>query len=75
MGPDVLHAANASYLRNLLEMFALPGWTRARIIARVSTTGEEVLRRTSANGVRWWRCRTAATGIWPERGPVTPGCR
>ena len=46
VGRDVLHAANASYLRNLLEMFALPGWSAAEVVSRVSTTGEETLRRT-----------------------------
>ncbi len=42
---DLLRAANASYLRNLLEMFALPGWSTAELSARVTTHGEDVLRR------------------------------
>lgn len=45
---ELLRAANASYLRNLIEMFALPGWTPAMISSRVSTTGEDVLRRAFA---------------------------
>ncbi|QGN32783.1 phosphatidylinositol mannoside acyltransferase [Microlunatus sp. Gsoil 973] len=45
---DLLRAGIASYLRNLLEVFALPGWSRSKIISRVTTTGEGELRRAMA---------------------------
>lgn len=45
---ELLRAGIASYLRNFLEMFALPGWSRSMIIARVSTSGEGDLRRAMA---------------------------
>ena len=46
---ELLRAGIASYLRNLLEVFALPGWSRAKIISRVTTTGEGELRRAMAD--------------------------
>lgn len=39
-----------SYLRNLVEVFALPGWSPAQIVGRVRTTGEAELRRAAAAG-------------------------
>lgn len=42
---ELLRRSVASYLRNLVEMFALPGWSDTKIIARVSVTGEDRLRR------------------------------
>jgi KDO2-lipid IV(A) lauroyltransferase len=45
---DLLRAGIASYLRNFLEVFALPGWSPAKIISRVTTTGEGDLRRAMA---------------------------
>jgi KDO2-lipid IV(A) lauroyltransferase len=47
---ELLRAGMASYLRNLIEVFALPGWSRGKIIGRVSTTGEGELRRAVAEG-------------------------
>lgn len=47
---ELLRAGMASYLRNLIEVFALPGWSRAKIIGRVSTSGEGELRRAVAEG-------------------------
>lgn len=49
--PDdqLLRAGIASYLRNLIEAFALPGWSRTTIVGRVTTTGEGDLRRAAAN--------------------------
>jgi phosphatidylinositol dimannoside acyltransferase len=46
----LLRAGIASYLRNFLEVFALPGWSPAKIVARVTTTGEGGLRRAMADG-------------------------
>ncbi|GAB3926871.1 lipid A biosynthesis lauroyl acyltransferase [Microlunatus endophyticus] len=46
---ELLRAGIASYLRNFLEMFSLPGWSRSKIIARVSTSGEGDLRRAMAD--------------------------
>ncbi|QDP96678.1 phosphatidylinositol mannoside acyltransferase [Microlunatus elymi] len=45
--PDdqLLRAGVASYLRNWIEVFSLPGWSTARIVGTVSTTGEAELRR------------------------------
>ena len=45
--PDdqLLRAGIASYLRNWIEVFSLPGWSTARIVGTVSTTGEAELRR------------------------------
>lgn len=50
--PDraLLRAGIASYLRNFLEVFSLPGWSRSKIIARVSSSGEGDLRRAMAAG-------------------------
>lgn len=48
VGTELMRSATASYLRNFVEMFALPGWTPATISARVSTTGEDALRRAFA---------------------------
>jgi KDO2-lipid IV(A) lauroyltransferase len=45
---DLLRAGIASCLRNFLEVFALPGWSPAKIISRVTTTGEGDLRRAMA---------------------------
>lgn len=42
---DLVRRSVASYLRNMIEMFALPGWSDAEIVSRVTTTGEEHLRR------------------------------
>lgn len=69
---DLMRRSVASYLRNLTEMFALPGWTDAEIVSRVTTTGEEHLRRAYADAGavvalphtgNWdlagaWACRT-----------------
>lgn len=46
---ELLRAGIASYLRNLTEAFALPGWSSAEIISRVSTRGEDDLRRAVAD--------------------------
>jgi KDO2-lipid IV(A) lauroyltransferase len=48
--PDraLVRAGIASYIRNLLEVFALPGWSAERIVARTITSGEEDLRRAIA---------------------------
>ncbi|HEY9290999.1 MAG TPA: phosphatidylinositol mannoside acyltransferase [Microlunatus sp.] len=45
--PDdqLLRAGVASYLRNWIEVFSLPGWSTARIVGTVSSTGEAELRR------------------------------
>lgn len=43
--PALLRAGMQSYLRNMIEIFALPGWSRSEIVDRVSTTGEDDLRR------------------------------
>lgn len=48
-GRELLRAGIASYLRNFLEVFALPGWSRSKIISRVSTSGEGDLRRAMAH--------------------------
>lgn len=50
--PDdqLLRDGIASYLRNLIEVFALPGWSRAKIVGRVRTTGEDDLRRAVRQG-------------------------
>lgn len=45
---ELLRAGIASYLRNFLEVFSLPGWSRSKIIARVSSNGEGDLRRAAA---------------------------
>lgn len=47
---ELLRAGIASYLRNFLEVFSLPGWSRSKIIARVSSSGEGDLRRAMAAG-------------------------
>lgn len=38
-----------SYLRNFLEVFALPGWSRAEVIRRVCTVDEHHLRQAYAS--------------------------
>lgn len=45
---ELLRAGIASYLRNFLEVFSLPGWSRSKIIGRVSSSGEGDLRRAMA---------------------------
>lgn len=46
-GP-LVRAGVESYLRTMLEVFALPGWSADRIVARISATGEAELRRAVA---------------------------
>lgn len=48
--PDdaLLRASVESYLRNLVQIFALAGWSPEAVIARVRTTGEEHLRTVVA---------------------------
>jgi KDO2-lipid IV(A) lauroyltransferase len=46
---DLLHRALVSYLRNLIEVFALPGRSAAGIVSDVTTVGEEHLRRAFAD--------------------------
>ena len=45
---DLLRAAVASYLRTVLEVLALPGWSAQEILGRVRTTNEHVLREAAA---------------------------
>lgn len=47
--PDLLRAALASYLRNLVEAFALPGWDAEAIVSRVRVVGEDRLRAAHAS--------------------------
>ncbi len=47
-GRRLVRAGIESYLRTVLEVFALPGWSAEQIVARVSSTGEENLRRAIA---------------------------
>lgn len=42
---DLLRRSVSSYLRNVIEVFGLPGWSASKIISRVVTTGEHHLRR------------------------------
>jgi KDO2-lipid IV(A) lauroyltransferase len=42
---DLLYDALVSYLRNLIEVFALPGRSVGGIVSDVTTTGEDHLRR------------------------------
>jgi KDO2-lipid IV(A) lauroyltransferase len=44
----LLRAALASYLRNFYEVLALPAWSRAEVVERVTTVGEETLRAAFA---------------------------
>lgn len=47
--PDgLLQRALASYLRNFYEVLALPGWSSAEVLRRVSTVNEAVLRSAYA---------------------------
>ncbi|MCW2801927.1 MAG: phosphatidylinositol mannoside acyltransferase [Propionibacteriaceae bacterium] len=50
VGDALVRAAVESYLRNFVEVFALPGWTPAMVTDRVVTTGEEYLRNAYADG-------------------------
>ncbi len=45
---DVVRAGVESYLRNMLEVFALPGWSHADVRRRVVTVNEDVLRTAFA---------------------------
>ena len=68
--------AVASYLRNVYEVLALPGWRPDRDPRRVATVNEAAAAgRVRRGRERSSRCRTAATGIWPAPGPASPGCR
>ncbi|MCW2809710.1 MAG: KDO2-lipid lauroyltransferase [Friedmanniella sp.] len=44
----LLRAALASHFRNVYEMLALPGWSAAAVLGRVSTVNESVLREAYA---------------------------
>ena len=44
----LLRAALASYLRNFYEVLALPAWSRAEVVKRVTTAGEDTLRTAFA---------------------------
>ena len=45
---NLVRAGLASYLRNFYEVLALPAWSRAEVIERVTTVGEETLRTAFA---------------------------
>jgi lauroyl/myristoyl acyltransferase len=69
---QLVRAALASYLRNFYEVLALPAWSRAQVLERVTTTREEVLRTAFAgrgavvalpHSANWdlagaWACQT-----------------
>lgn len=45
---ELVRVGVESYLRNFLEVFALPGWSRAEVIRRVRTVDEHHLREAYA---------------------------